>query len=366
MITLILIGTIGFAQTPLTKVSFEDQEAFKISSFPENDNISWTTITEHKYFNAGVDTTGTLPSCSYGFNNINGNQSATGDTLDIVLDYYSINNHIYYFGTQVTGSSSFNGNNLPIKSIGYDSDTAYIFTNSGGTQRFIHSIYNGNVVASWGFGSTSTAIQQDLDDYESITYLEFLGNKYLLFFGSFNSSLNGKIIDLNGTNATIWNGSVFNFTSAFFNNTGLFYSVGNEIFYSDDEVVLPLQSSPDADLIVYTIPTGQVINDITITYNGIFYAAASDGIYSSNISLNIKDQEESINIDLYPNPNNGTFTISDVEEGTTTQILNQAGQIVYETKDFGNIDLNLEVPAGIYFVRLTTETSSKTIKFVKQ
>ncbi|OYT16263.1 MAG: hypothetical protein B7C24_08675 [Bacteroidetes bacterium 4572_77] len=77
-------------------------------------------------------------------------------------------------------------------------------------------------------------------------------------------------------------------------------------------------------------------------------------------------------LNIYPNPNNGSFTIdySNMEEIETLLIYNTTGQVVFQTNQFNNkqktTSYNLSyLPKGLYFVR-TSEGSlnSESTKFI--
>ncbi len=81
------------------------------------------------------------------------------------------------------------------------------------------------------------------------------------------------------------------------------------------------------------------------------------------------------NIGLYPNPNNGTFTIKGDISGTapiSLEVTNIMGQIVYKdvaTVSQGQITKNMALPAvadGIYFLRLVQGGGSKIMRFSVQ
>lgn len=70
---------------------------------------------------------------------------------------------------------------------------------------------------------------------------------------------------------------------------------------------------------------------------------------------------------LYPNPNNGIFTI-DIKENAIVMITNSFGQMVSKTQIKKGIStFNLQNhSAGIYFVQLLTDKDFETIKIVKE
>ena len=81
------------------------------------------------------------------------------------------------------------------------------------------------------------------------------------------------------------------------------------------------------------------------------------------------------NIELFPNPNNGSFTIkgllSNISEGNVTMdITNAIGQTVYSgNTQVSNSALNQSVqvrdlPAGVYMLKLSNEGKGKVFRFV--
>ena len=73
-------------------------------------------------------------------------------------------------------------------------------------------------------------------------------------------------------------------------------------------------------------------------------------------------------IALYPNPNNGSFSISLPEEDCNIAIYNSLGQLVYrQEKANGTTTLHLEgLNKGMYFVTVQTASGTSTQKFVKE
>ena len=71
---------------------------------------------------------------------------------------------------------------------------------------------------------------------------------------------------------------------------------------------------------------------------------------------------------LYPNPNNGTFSIDLSEENSTIEVYNSLGQLVYRQENANGLTtLNLEgLNKGMYFVNIQSANGTSTQKFVKQ
>ncbi|HTB30853.1 MAG TPA: T9SS type A sorting domain-containing protein, partial [Bacteroidia bacterium] len=60
-------------------------------------------------------------------------------------------------------------------------------------------------------------------------------------------------------------------------------------------------------------------------------------------------------IDLYPNPNSGTFTLSGLEEGQTIEMYDYTGRMISSQLVNDNIQTTMNIagqPAGIYLVRI--------------
>ena len=71
-------------------------------------------------------------------------------------------------------------------------------------------------------------------------------------------------------------------------------------------------------------------------------------------------------VSVLPNPNNGQFTITGLEEGADVQIVNIMGQVVYEetaTTNFSVIELTGQ-PRGIYYIRTQNNHRQTTTKFI--
>jgi len=91
-----------------------------------------------------------------------------------------------------------------------------------------------------------------------------------------------------------------------------------------------------------------------------------DNINVPSIPTSVQNVDESNNVKVYPNPNNGTFNIA--LSGTLTEkaqvaVFNLLGQQVYVAPiSLGSNQVNLEgKSAGVYFYRIITETGSRLI-----
>ena len=84
--------------------------------------------------------------------------------------------------------------------------------------------------------------------------------------------------------------------------------------------------------------------------------------------LYLADTEENTlnNISIYPNPNNGLFNINLPEENCEIVIFNNLGQTVFCQQAKGMTQFNLEsLSNGVYFVKVKSDKTINTMKFVK-
>ncbi|MDD3859726.1 MAG: T9SS type A sorting domain-containing protein, partial [Bacteroidales bacterium] len=67
-------------------------------------------------------------------------------------------------------------------------------------------------------------------------------------------------------------------------------------------------------------------------------------------------------IKIFPNPTKGQFSIF-AEDIVSIEIFNLQGKLIYRGKE-KEIDLS-SVPAGIYFIKVTTDKQTTTRKLIK-
>ncbi|HPW66392.1 MAG TPA: T9SS type A sorting domain-containing protein [Salinivirgaceae bacterium] len=97
-----------------------------------------------------------------------------------------------------------------------------------------------------------------------------------------------------------------------------------------------------------------------------------ENIYFAKTDLGVKIDE--LNFDnesfcIYPNPTNGSFSVSTQNNNTNIEIsiCNLQGQIIYKKaySDTSNVNIDLEIPQGVYFVTIKLTDETKTIKLIK-
>ena len=130
-----------------------------------------------------------------------------------------------------------------------------------------------------------------------------------------------------------------------FNNDGI---VIENISFTAGQTGTDINICPDGGILA----SGRVWDTDTTGFFNIFLAK-----YLSGLTTGIQDLTDVKSpVVIYPNPNNGTFTISQNSTTTTEiEINNILGELVYNTNTAmpqTTIDLSREVK-GIYFVRIT-------------
>lgn len=110
-------------------------------------------------------------------------------------------------------------------------------------------------------------------------------------------------------------------------------------------------------------------SNVTIVSGGQFGATESKsfGVYM----MSVDEHNWTSGIYLYPNPTKGLFTIKTPNENLPDayEVFNTLGQIIF-SKDVhseADLDVNAEnLSNGVYFIKVTKENTSKTIRFIKQ
>jgi len=112
---------------------------------------------------------------------------------------------------------------------------------------------------------------------------------------------------------------------------------------------------------------GETNSSYTATKNGSFAVeVTSKGCVDTSACVGIEgvgfeESNSNSTIQVYPNPNNGAFTIDlgNVKEISRLKILNMQGQVVFETKaNESVVMIELNEPAGIYLLNVNTGSDS--------
>jgi len=123
--------------------------------------------------------------------------------------------------------------------------------------------------------------------------------------------------------------------------------------------------------------SGETNQIFTATANGNYAVeittvdncTATSSCYTvSGLSLN--ENGITNNVKLYPNPTNGNFVISlsEINTKSTIQIIDLTGKLVFENT-FSNqsqINLDLQAPKGVYFVKVLSNSEQTVLKLIKK
>jgi len=134
---------------------------------------------------------------------------------------------------------------------------------------------------------------------------------------------------------------------------------------------LPASSTAQNPVVVY--PDGGAGYTATFIASNAYGADTAQYTFRTNYCVGINQVTDNNSISVYPNPNNGNFTLSvtgDARGKVNLEILNNIGQTVYQSvynkdADVMSADCSLSLLAkGIYFVRVTTGSGSSVEKLV--
>lgn len=87
------------------------------------------------------------------------------------------------------------------------------------------------------------------------------------------------------------------------------------------------------------------------------------------VCTGIDDENSTANIEVYPNPANALLNIKSTESINTVYVVDMLGKVVMQDNAAkkNSLQLNVsELPAGFYFVKVTTADAQKLIKIIKQ
>ena len=141
------------------------------------------------------------------------------------------------------------------------------------------------------------------------------------------------------------------------------YVTGEGTYYYGDEVTLTVVCNEDFAFLNWT-EDGEVVSEdpiyvfnITRTRNLVAHFMNTEGV-----------GEQKGVVTLYPNPVSDKLTIEAQEAIESVEVYNLVGALVISKKDQTNkVELSVsDLPAGTYFIRMTTQSGSETRSFVKK
>jgi hypothetical protein len=131
----------------------------------------------------------------------------------------------------------------------------------------------------------------------------------------------------------------------------------------------------EVDDIMYGPSTDPQLNDVLQLRGCMFYSFATRYLLPRKPSdftwlSSVEEKSAGSEFHIYPNPNNGTFTIyfpKQFSEKGSVRIYNMLGELVYFGRiasEYGRLDLNSGLSEGIYFVKIDTGRSVETRKMI--
>jgi len=141
------------------------------------------------------------------------------------------------------------------------------------------------------------------------------------------------------------------------------YVTGEGTYYYGDEVTLTVVCNEDFAFLNWT-EDGEVVSEdpiyvfnITRTRNLVAHFMHTEGVGEQNGVVAI-----------YPNPVSDILTVEAQEAIENVEVYNLVGALVISKKDQTNkVELSVsDLPAGTYFIRMTTQSGSETRSFVKK
>ncbi len=124
----------------------------------------------------------------------------------------------------------------------------------------------------------------------------------------------------------------------------------------------PATSNEENPSVVYNTP-GTYSVTLSINDGVNENTMVKDDFIMVNVVTNV-NQLENLNISIYPNPNNGRFTIK-LNQNSKVEIINALGKILFAEEFSGKQTIDLSQYAeGIYFVKVETEKESIVKKII--
>ena len=166
---------------------------------------------------------------------------------------------------------------------------------------------------------------------------------------------------------------------ATYNNSST-YVLGNQVSYQGTiyEAKWWTQGTPPPAQqwkVVGTCNVGPYLYTLTDTYHGTELLNGGSNSYASgqleSFCINVITSDNLIldekSIEIYPNPNNGSFTIISPMEQGNIEIVNSLGQSIENTSfNQSNIQINKDLSPGVYFLKINGENKSYTSKVIRR
>jgi hypothetical protein len=162
---------------------------------------------------------------------------------------------------------------------------------------------------------------------------------------------------------------------------------GNTIFATDTlyYIAYPsvvLDAGVTTGTNTYSWNTGATSQTITVIANGWYRVTLTDacGAYTDSVyvlvngTTSVDENENTLNVSIYPNPSNGEFTIATndlASDKVSVSILTVAGQLVYNevysTSSTSQKQININnQPKGVYFVQIIANDIKTIKRIIKQ
>lgn len=134
---------------------------------------------------------------------------------------------------------------------------------------------------------------------------------------------------------------------------------GNKIFAGTELGGVFLSTDNGANWTTFNngfLNCGLNVRSFAFIGNEIF-AGTDCGVWKLDLTVGITEAKESSDIEIYPNPNNGLFSIKSESKISTIEILNTIGEKIYSTHINSNkaeIDLRIH-SKGVYFYKVKSD-----------
>jgi hypothetical protein len=287
-------------------------------------------------------------------------QLTNGGSNDVFVTKLNAFGNTLVYSTYIGGSDSDEGRSIAVDGSGnayvtgwtsstnYDVTTgAFQTTNGGSWDVFVtklnlfgntleYSTYIGGSGDDYGYG-----IAVDGSGYAYVTG-ETKSTDYDVTAGAFQTTNGGGTYDVIVTKLNA-------------SGSGLEYSTYIGGSGDDEGIGIAVDGSGNAYVTGYTTSTNY---DVTA---GVFQTTNGGGkdVFVTKLDLmlvgiNNIDAVYNKNMEIYPNPNTGVFTIqSQNSKNTTFELMDVTGKVLntYFMQNSNRIDISVDVPAGMYFIR---------------